>query len=582
MAHFKFLLLFLLLFSKEVLAQNQGGEILKFKSLENIKLEAGQVFKYLINLKKGQFASIKVQQKSVGIGYAIYSPGDSLIDVGDMNALYQTEIINIDAIKNGNYRIEIFWDYGRPQNGEFSIIWDKLEQTGKTAIFKAEQLMNSWYTNNDAGAAVAVLKNGQIVYKSFKGLSNIEYNIPISNKSAFELASCSKQFTGFAIAILIDKGKISLDDDIRKFLPELPDYGKIITVENLVYHTSGLRNWDAMSNSMGLKSDDILTIDMVYKMIINATELNFNPSEKFSYTNTGYNLLALIIERVTNENFEKWMTENVFKPLGMYNTSIKDNVNKVIPNKVSSYYEDENGRKANTDNVSLMGSTSVYSCIDDLIKWVNNLDEKQKGGKKVFEFLNRKTILSNGETFNSYAFGNGFGNHKGISNIEHLGLVSGFRTAISRFPEQNLSVIFLTNDNNDASYNRCWTITDLFLKNIKNSKLEPLNFPDLKESLESTSEAPVKYPVDTKEYEGVYYADEINSHYRIINRKGILIAVSYRFDEFKLKWLKIDNFLTTINKFDKTLEFIRNSDKTISNFKLIGIDKEILFRKVSN
>ncbi|HEY0610653.1 MAG TPA: serine hydrolase domain-containing protein [Chitinophaga sp.] len=579
----KYLVLSLLLlcFVQSAIARQQEIEILQLNNAKTVHLEAGQIFKYHLNLQKGQFASVKVLQKSVGIGYAVYTPGDSLIIYEDLNALYQTEVININAYTSGNYRVEIFWDYGNPQSGEFIIKWDKLEATGKTAPLRAAQLMKSWYPANEPGAAVAVVQHGKVIFKSTNGLANMEHGIPISSHSPFDLASCSKQFTGFAIAMLIDKGVISLEDDIRKYLPELPDFGKKITVEHLIYHTSGLRNWDAMSNSMGFKPEDVFTVDMIYKMICNTAELNFTPNQQFAYNNTGYNLLALIVEKATGQPFGDWMRANIFIPLRMENSLIRNDVKKVIPHKVSSYKKDKDGFIANPDNVAAMGSSSIFASIDDLTAWVTNFESGKAGGKNVLKLLTRKTRLNKGDTLGFYAFGNGFGRYKGIPRVEHLGLISGFRTAISRFPTQDLAVIFLSNDNNDAAYNRAWTIADVFLENKKDSKIKPVKFPDLQKSLAETMPFKVeKYPVDIKEYEGIYYADEINSHYKLIDKEGVLTAISYRFDEISLQWKATDSFSSNFQTFGRTFEFVRDEGKLISAFKLTGGDKEIVFRKL--
>lgn len=562
-------------------ARDQLVENLRLNKAKTVHLEAGEIFKYRINLQKGQFASIQVHQKSIGVGYVVYAPDGSLISSEDLNALYQTEVINITASKAGNYVIEIFWDYSRPQSGEYSIVWNMLETLGKTVPDRVEQLMKSWYNSKEAGAAVLILKNDKVIFKSTRGLANMEYQIPINSSSLFELASCSKQFTGFAIAMLLDKGLISLDDDIRKYLPELHDFGNKITIENLVYHTSGLRNWDDMTNAMGLRAEDALTIDMVYQMICNTSELNFAPNEKFAYSNTGYNLLALIIEKVTGEKFGSWMHENIFKPLRMNNTLVKDDIHKIIPNKVCSYKNGKDGFIANADNISAMGSTSIYSNINDLAIWATNFNLGKVGGKSVLTLLNRKSKFISGKDQNFYAFGNGFGNHKGIPNIEHLGLTSGFRTAISRYPEQHLTVIFLSNDNNDASYNHAWAIADLFLQNVKNKQLEPIKFPDLKQALAKTMPYNTeRRPVETKEYEGIYYADEINSCYKLINKNGVLTAISYRFDSIDLKKEKADSFSSNFQTFIRSFEFLRDDNKNVSAFKLTGGDKDVVFRKM--
>jgi CubicO group peptidase (beta-lactamase class C family) len=579
---YKLILSLLLILSFHTIqAQQQKSVLLQLNKAQTVRLEAGQIFKYHINLQKGQFASVKVHQQSVGIGYAVYTPEDSLITYEDLNALYQTEVINITASSSGNYRIEIFWDYGRPQSGEFSIKWDRLEAVGKTAPLRAGQLMKSWYRPDEPGAAVAVVQHGKVIFKSTIGLANMEHKIPITSRSPFDLASCSKQFTGFAIAMLIEKGMISLEDDIRKYLPELPDFGKKITIENLIYHTSGLRNSDAMTNAMGFKPEDVLTVDMIYKMICNTSELNFTPNQQFNYNNTGYNLLALITEKVTGQQYGNWMNANIFTPLKMENSFIRDHGNKLIPYKVSSYKQDKEAFTANTDNVSAMGSSSLYSSIDDLVAWVSNFETGNAGGKKVLELLNRKNRFNSGDTLRFYAFGNGFGNHKGVPKIEHMGLVSGFRTVISRFPTQDLAIVFLSNDNNDATYSRAWSITDVFLENIKSTKIKPVRFPDLQKSLAATAAFKVEnYPVDTKEYEGIYYSDEINSHYKLINKNNVLTAISYRFDEITLQWKAADSFTSNFQTFNRSFEFVRDQNKLVSAFKLTGGDKEIVFKKL--
>jgi len=258
---------------------------LKLHQPITVALKAGQVDKYVLPLREGQFACVKLLQQSVGVGYFVYTPDNTLIRNEDLNAIHQSEIITIDADQPGNYRIEVFWDYGRPQFGNYSIVWDKLEATGNNPATKAAQLMGAWYNADEPGAVVAVLQNGKVIFKLAKGLANLEYKAHITDTSAFELASNSKQFTGYAIAMLVAQGKISLDDDIRKYLPEMPDFGKKIALRHLVYHTSGLLNWDTTMFSTGYRADDIVTMDMVMKMVANQKQLSFNPGDAFAYCN---------------------------------------------------------------------------------------------------------------------------------------------------------------------------------------------------------------------------------------------------------------------------------------------------------
>lgn len=563
-------------------AQQQSAEKLQLRQAKKVQMEAGQVFKYLVPLQRGQFASVKVKQESIGIAYALYAPGDSLILHEDYNALNQSEVINIAASKTGDYRVEIFWDYGRPQNGEFVINWDILEPLGKNTAQRAAQLMNTWYHPDEPGAAIAVLRKGKVIFQGMRGLANLEYKIPVTSGSVFDLGSCSKQFTGFAIAMLIDKGLIAFEDDIRKYLPELPVYEKKVTIENLVYHTSGLQNWEHPGNAMGLNPEDAFNMDILYNLMCRLRGLTFTPGERFSYCNSNYNFLALIIERVTGRKFSDWIKENIFTPLGMPNAVVKDEFKKIIPGKVSSYKNGKYGYTVNPDNITTYGSTSLYASINDLSVWINNFDSVRVGSTRLIKLLQRKSRLNNGDTLDFQAFGNFYSIYKGVFRIEHLGLVSGFRTAIARYPSQNLAIIFLAGNTNDATYSRYLNITDVFLQGKIEKPLSASPFPDLKESLAKTMPDVVeKSPVPADEYEGVYYSEELNSHYKIINKDGVLTAISYRFDATPLKWKKEDRFSGSIQQFPRNFEFTRDDKKHIIAFRLTGGEKDILFRKLN-
>jgi hypothetical protein len=277
------------------------------------------------------------------------------------------------------------------------------------------------------------------------------------------------------------------------------------------------------------------------------------------------------------------MTENIFQPLNMRHTWVRTDLKRVIPNKVSSYRKEEDGFAARGDNISAPGSTSIVSTIGDLAKWVVNLETGTVGGKNVLKLLNQKTRLLNGDTLSFYAFGNGFGSRKGIPSVEHSGLVSGFRTLVSRYPSQKLSVVFLSNDNNDATYNRCWTITDLFLTNKTEKVLPSVKFPDLQEFLAKTKpDSAIKYPVDPKEYEGIYYADELNMHYKLIIKEGVLTAVSAKLGSIPLTWQKADYFSGNFETTERRFLFGRDAAKAVYAFRLTGGDKPILFRKLTD
>ncbi len=542
-------------------------------------LHAGEVRPYELKLNAGQFVRIRIKQETVGIGYMVYAPGDSLLEYTDLNALYQQEIITIAATKTGTYRIEIFWDYGRPQQGNYTIHWDKSENTGKTAAAYAAQLMRSWYDSDGPGAAVIVVKNKKVVYKEVKGMANMEFNIPVTDTTRFELGSVSKQFTAYAIALLAHKKKLALTDDIRSYLPELPDFGKPITIANLVYHTSGLRNWDDMSNAMGDRMDDVLTPDRILKMTKTYKYLNFNPGESFSYCNTGYSLLALIIERVSGQSFARFLQQEIFQPLGMYHSIVREGLQTLIPGKAYCYRSSASGYQPFADNIVAPGPSSVAASIADLVKWVNNYGTGAVGGQPVLALVNQVGKLNNDTTI-TYSFGNFNSRYLGIEKIDHLGLVSGYRASIARFPSQDLSVIYLSSDANDATFKRADLIADIFLEGIKHGKLKPVVLPDTSAYMLRTSPL---FPIrDTAlaEYEGIYFAGELNTAFTFKVIDSALTIIMPRRDNIYLKRDAPDKFSALQPDFQRRLEFRRDTTGKLQGFFLTTTGRGVLFTKL--
>lgn len=554
---------------------------LVFKKEVQAQLKAGDVHRYTLRLEAGQFARLCIHQQTVGIAYTVFAPNDSILENADLNAIYQTEIVTIEARQAGNYCVEVYWDYAKPASGQYSIVWDKMEKAAKTPATRARQLFEGWHEAEGPAAVLAILQNGKVIYKGIRGMADMEHGIPVTASSLFDLASVSKQFTGYAIAMLINKGQLSLDDDIRKFLPELPDYGKPILLRHLVYHTSGLRNWDDMMNASGYQTEDILTMDMIIRMVSTNRYLNFNPGDNFSYSNTGYNLLARIVERVSGHSFAVWSKENIFQPLGMSNTRIKDNLQSVIPGRVYSYKASAEGFKTMPDNLSAPGSSSLYSSIDDLVKWVNNLEQTNSpDGKKIISIINTKGQLNNGNTVD-YAFGNFISQHKGTAKIEHLGLWSGFRTSVVRYPEEGIAVIYLTADANDATYQRAWTIAELFLKNIKRPPVKRNQLPDIRPYLAKIEPVvPEKDPAKLAPFEGVYFARELNTAFTLKVINGMLSLLAPRIDTVSLRQLKQDEFSSTSPQFNRRLVFQRDSAQKISSFILTTGGRGIVFNKL--
>ncbi len=314
-----------------------------------------------------------------------------------------------------------------------------------TTNHKVDKLFEGWNKSDSPGAALAVLKDSKVIYKKGYGYANLEYDIPITPSTIFHVASVSKQFTAFAIVMLANQGKLSLDDDIHKYLPEVPDFGKTITIRHLIHHVSGLRDqWEILAMA-GWRLDDVITKEHILTAVRHQKELNFSPGDEYLYCNTGYTLLAEIVERVTGTPFQEWTQNNMFKPLGMSNTHFHEDHEMIVKNRAYSYVPKENGGfKNRVLSYANVGATSLFTTVEDLAKWADNFFTKRLGGPEVIAQMEQQGILNSGEKI-EYAFGIGIGKYKGLKTISHSGGDAGFRSHLLLFPDQRLAVAVLSN-----------------------------------------------------------------------------------------------------------------------------------------
>ena len=314
-----------------------------------------------------------------------------------------------------------------------------------TTIERVNKLFAEWDTWNSPGASLAVFKEGEIIYKRGFGSAQLEYNVPITPATIFHVASVSKQFTAFAVALLASQGKLSWDDAVRKHIPEVPDFGKPITLRHLVHHTSGLRDqWELLAMA-GLRLDDVITKDHILKMVRHQKELNFDPGAEYLYCNTGFTLLAEVVARVTGQPFPKWMEENVFKPLAMSNTHFHDDHEMIVPNRAYSYAPKEGGGFKNSVlSYANAGATSLFTTAEDLTRWMGNFFDARVGGPGVIRQMQEQGILNDGKTID-YAFGLMIGQYRGLKTVGHSGADAGYRSNVVWFPDRKFGVAILSN-----------------------------------------------------------------------------------------------------------------------------------------
>jgi CubicO group peptidase (beta-lactamase class C family) len=302
------------------------------------------------------------------------------------------------------------------------------------------------------GFAAAVIHNGEVIFKKGYGSANNEHNIPFTTRTVTDFASVAKQFTGFAIATLADQGRLNLDDDIRLYIPDVPDFGDTITIRHLLHHTSGIRDWVGLVKIAGRYDEDVITEEFIMKLVKHQRELNFRPGERYQYSNTGYFLLARIVTVVTGQPFPEWMRDNVFAPLGMDNTRFVSDFREILPGRADSYVRDDFGRYANTtSNLESCGSSSLFSTIDDMIKWVVNLETRSLGGDGLWEAMLRPGVLNNGEE-TSYGYGLSLGEKRGYTSFGHGGSWGGYLCTVTRYPDLGLSYVLVFNRDPGGAY----------------------------------------------------------------------------------------------------------------------------------
>jgi len=302
------------------------------------------------------------------------------------------------------------------------------------------------------GFAVAIVRDGDVILQAGYGYADYEHGIPFSTTTIFDFASVAKQFTGFAIASLVEEGLLALDDDIRLYLPELHDFGDTIRIEHLLRHTSGLRDWVGLVKLSGRYKSDVITDTFLMDLIVRQRELNFSPGETFLYSNTGYFLLAQIVSRVTGESFREWCHRRIFEPLGMTDTLFLDDYREILVGRAASYKRGRDGEFANHPNhLTAYGSSSLFSTVDDMAKWIVNLGERTIGSDLVWSMMLEPGKTGSGQV-TGYGFGLSLGEYDGMANLGHGGSWAGSVSQVTYFPEQHFGMVLASNRDPSGVY----------------------------------------------------------------------------------------------------------------------------------
>lgn len=298
---------------------------------------------------------------------------------------------------------------------------------------------------NKPGLSVIITKKDSVLYKGNFGSADLDEKSPITETTIFDIASVSKQFTGMAIALLEEKGKIDINDKINKYLPDLSKAMSDITIYQLVHHTSGIRDWPTLFALKGWQPEAPLTLDDIYEILKKQLSLNFTPGTEFSYSNSNYNLLAKIVEAVTDTTFESWIHENIFVLLGMESTYFVERNNSRENIKANSYVYTGQNYLPFSNNLIAPGSSSLMSNTFDMAKWLTNFYSKKLGSNSAFNKITNKGNLNNSKTID-YGYGLNITEIKKKKAFYHDGAWGGYRAGTVYFPEESVGVVILSNN----------------------------------------------------------------------------------------------------------------------------------------
>jgi CubicO group peptidase (beta-lactamase class C family) len=434
---------------------------------------------------------------------------------------------------------------------------------------EVDRLFDGWHRPDAPGAAVLVMKDGAVVHARGYGMANLEQGVPIRTTSVFDIASVSKQFAAFALALLEADGLLGWDDPVHRYLPELADFGRPLTLRHLVHHTGGVRDWPGTLAMAGWDYQDVMSFEQILRMAFHQTDLNFDPGSEYAYSNTGYNLIAEVVARVSGQSFRAFTHERIFRPLGMTRTHFHDDHTEVVADRADSYRPAPGGAPGYrnvVNSLTALGSSSLFTTVEDLARWIANFDDPVVGDARVFARMHERGILSGGDTI-AYAGGQSEGRFRGSTRWSHTGSWAGYRTALFRHPDEGFAVVVLANRsdaNPSALANR---ITELYLADV----LDP---PVVAQggggggggggAGGGGAEAWSPTPGELAEYVGAYRSPETESTFHLLVREdGALVAHHFRTGVRVLRPVAPDRFQAPT--FGQVV-FLRDAEGRITGF----------------
>jgi len=511
----KYATIVLLLLSVAGCARSDAETVLVVGQPVSAALEAHVQADYATDLEANNFVYGEVEQVDFDVRVTVLDPQGIIVDMFDRSAR-GAEPIQFESKTAGRFtiRVEGFED----ESGSYSIALQRTEPVATEPKERLDQLLSAFVGDSTPGAIVAVFRKGEVVHYQSVGMANLTFGIPFDRDTVSNIGSVSKQFTAFAVVKLAADGLLSLDDDVRKYFPEIPDLGHVVTVRNILNHTSGYREFLNLLFMAGVRLDngDFISRDEVLRILERQPALQDEPGSRYNYNNTAYALAALLVEQVTETPFQVWMKENVFMPLGMTHTRIRSHTGEIVPNAAEGYVSaDEAPYRIGIDlgggGGATMGPGGVYTTIDDLAKWIGNFKSGEVGGTDVIAEMMTPQIETPG-TDRFYALGLVVDKQRGLSRISHGGADTAHRAELIYFPEIDAGVVAMSNNGSfDSSMAR--EVAAAFFA----ADMEPEELPETVADTADTTPTP---DIDAAVFEKFVGQYEFNDY------PGVVIIVS--------------------------------------------------------
>ncbi len=432
-----------------------------------------------------------------------------------------------------------------------------------------DSVLSPFASAQSPGCAVGVRRGASLVFAKGYGMADLEHDTPITPDTRFYIASVSKQFTAMSIVLLALDGGLSLDDSIQKWVPEVPSFGTVITLRQLLTHTSGLRDYFTLLAVSGWPSDGQLTEKQLLTLIGRQKNLNFAPGDEFLYSNTGYALLSIVVRRASGQSLRTFAAERIFKPLGMTHTEFRDDHTALIPQRALGYQPSGSTYRISQPETDVVGDGGVYSTIADLAKWDANFRTGRVGGRRAIAMLEEPGRLNNGQTV-PYALAMTIGQFHGLKTYSHSGAYGGYRSTLLRFPERDVSVITLCNTSSASSMlaEQVGSIVLGFAAQKASATtldLSPSPWTAGSPPAPADSSASRRRNDQLSQLSGSYYSDELDLRVTLSARDGYLVLQRPHAEEIHFVSLTSDLYT---NSDKMLLRVMRDERDSISGFTL--------------